>query len=34
VFSYILYAANEETRLTRIKVGTGSKDDANLPSCN
>jgi hemolysin activation/secretion protein len=28
----ILYAANEEARVTRIKVGTSSKDDANLPS--
>ncbi len=34
LLSYILYAANEETRVTRIKVGTTSKDDANLPSRN
>ncbi|OGA54282.1 MAG: hypothetical protein A3G25_14950 [Betaproteobacteria bacterium RIFCSPLOWO2_12_FULL_63_13] len=34
LLSYILFAANEETRVTRVRVGTSSSDDANLPSCN
>jgi hypothetical protein len=34
LLSYILYAANEQTRVTRVRAGTSSKDDANLPSCN
>lgn len=31
---YIIFAANEETRISRIRAGVGGVDDSNLPSCN
>ncbi|MEI8221356.1 MAG: hypothetical protein WCH91_12050 [bacterium] len=32
--SYILYAANEETRAARLRAGRGVADDSDLPSCD
>ena len=34
LLAYILYAANEETRVTRVRAGVSAKDDTNLPACN
>ena len=34
LLSYIIFAANEETRAGRIRAGLGTSDDANLPTCN
>ena len=34
LLSYIIYAANEETRAARTRAGLGASDDSNSPSCN
>jgi hypothetical protein len=34
LMSYIIFAANEETRTGRIRTGVSSTDDMNKPSCN
>ena len=34
LMAYIIFAANEETRTGRIRVGVSNADDANKPSCN
>ena len=34
LLSYIIYAANEETRAARIRTGRGTADNSDLPSCN
>jgi len=34
LMSYIIFAANEETRTGRIRTSTTSMDDASKPSCN
>ncbi len=31
---YLIFAANDETRRTRVVRGLGAGDDASLPSCN
>jgi hypothetical protein len=32
--SYIIFAANEETRTGRIRTGISTMDDSSKPSCN
>ena len=34
LLNYLIFAANEETRTSRVRAGLGGTDDSNLPSCN
>jgi len=34
LINYIIFAANEETRTSRVRAGLGSGDDSSAPSCN
>ena len=34
LLNYIIFAANEETRAGRLRLGLGAGDDSNLPTCN
>ena len=34
LMSYIIFAANEETRTGRIRTGVSNTDDLSKPSCN
>ena len=34
LLNYLIFAANEETKASRLRTGAGGSDDSNLPSCN
>ena len=34
LINYLIFAANEETKATRLRAGLGAGDDSSAPSCN
>jgi hypothetical protein len=34
LLNYLIFAANEETRTSRLRAGLTGGDDSNLPACN